>query len=30
VTGRDGHISPGLPAGEVRRLLIDAGRIRAY
>ena len=27
VTGRDGHISDGLPAEEVRRLLRAAGRI---
>jgi D-aminopeptidase len=27
VTGRDGHSSPGLPAGRVRELLVAAGRI---
>jgi D-aminopeptidase len=27
VTGRDGHSSPGLPAAQVRELLVAAGRI---
>jgi D-aminopeptidase len=29
VTGRDGNVSPGLPAGRLRELLVAAGRIAA-
>jgi len=29
VTGRDGNTSPGLPADEIKKLLIQAGRIAA-
>jgi D-aminopeptidase len=29
VTGRDGNTSPGLPTAQVRRLLTEAGRIKA-